>query len=441
VKRVSFRQFPLLVKVLIIVFTGVILFLVIIPMPEFDEPTSTVVYSKEGELLGARIASDGQWRFGQSTEVPDNYRKALINYEDRWFYFHPGVNPVSIFRAFFQNIRNREIVSGGSTITMQVARLSRDNPPRTIWGKMLETCMSLKLEMLKSKKQIIGMYAAAAPFGGNVIGIDAASWRYFNRPPEQLSWAEASLLAILPNAPSLLFPGKNEEKLKKKRDLLLLKLHQNKVIDKLTYEISVTEELPVKPIPLPDIAYHLTEKLAKSNKGENIKTTIDYLLQEKVNSIIELHHSSLSENNINSLSAIVVEVETGDIKAYAGNIKKGKKNTGEHVDVASSPRSSGSILKPFLYAAMLHDGLMLPNSLVADIPININGFSPRNFDYTYSGAVAASMALSKSLNIPAVEMLDEYDGARFLNLLRNLGFTTFKYPAEHYGLALILGGG
>ena len=410
-------------------------------MPKFDESTSTVVYSKEGELLGARIASDGQWRFRQSNEVPDNYKKALINYEDKWFYFHPGVNPVSLIRALFQNIRNGEVVSGGSTITMQVARLSRDNPPRTIAGKLLEICMSIKLEMLKSKKQIIGMYAAAAPFGGNVIGTDAASWRYFNRPSEQLSWAEASLLAILPNAPSLLFPGKNEEKLKKKRDALLLKLYKNNIIDKLTYEISVTEELPLKPIPLPDIAHHLTEKLAKSNKGENIKSTIDYSLQEKVNSIIELHHSTLSENNINNLSAIIVEVETGDILVYAGNIKKGKKNTGEHVDIASSARSSGSILKPFLYAAMLNDGMILPNSLVADIPININGFSPKNFDYNYSGAVPASMALSKSLNIPAVEMLDEYGGARFLNLLRNLGFTTFVYPAEHYGLSLILGGG
>ncbi len=418
-----------------------IILFIIIPLPEFKSPLSTVVFSKEGELLGARIAADGQWRFPENGKVPENYKKALIAYEDKWYFYHPGVNPVSIFRALVQNIKKGEVVSGGSTISMQVARMSRNNPPRTIAGKTLEILMSLKLEILKSKRQILRMYASSAPYGGNVVGIDAASWRYFNRPADQLSWAEASVLAILPNAPSLIFPGKNEQALKKKRDALLLKLLRNKTIDQLTYEVSISEELPLKPLPLPDVAYHVTEQFVRSDRGENIKTTIEYSLQQKVNEIIELHHFALSENQINNLAALVVEVETGNIIAYAGNVKVKKSRNGEHVDIASSPRSTGSILKPFLFAAMINSGELLPNALVKDIPMNINGFAPKNFDYSYSGAVPASQALSKSLNIPAVQMLQDFGEARFLNILKGLGLTTFSKPAEHYGLSLILGGG
>ncbi len=440
-KDFKFSNQPIWLKVILLLLAGLLLFLIVVPMPKFNDPTCTVVFSKEGELLGARIADDGQWRFPATKKLPGNYKKALIGFEDSWFYFHPGVNPVSLVRALYLNIRNKKVVSGGSTISMQVARLSRKNPARTIPGKLLEMCMAIKLEILKSKKHILGMYASAAPFGGNVVGIEAASWRYFNRPAEQLSWAEASVLAILPNAPSLMFPGKNAEKLRVKRNNLLLKLRDNNTIDQLTYELSIAEELPVKPLPLPEIANHVVEKFSKTDKGKNITSTIDYSLQQKVNNIVELHRSNLSENQIYNISALVTEVETGQIVAYVGNVQNINNKHNEQVDVAEAPRSSGSILKPFLYAGMLHSGEILPNTLVPDIPVNFNGFSPKNFDYTYSGAVPASQALSKSLNIPAVEMLQDFGEARFLNLLRNLKFSTFTFPAEHYGLSLILGGG
>jgi len=274
-----------------------------------------------------------------------------------------------------------------------------------------------------------------------VVGIDAASWRYFNRPPEQLSWAEAAMLAVLPNSPSLLYPGKNVALLKDKRDKLLRKLCKHGVIDPLTLDLSVAEPLPFKPNPLPVVAPHVVDQMTKERKGERVVTTIQFGLQQRVIDVVERHHQLLMQYGIHNIAAMVVEVETGNIRAYIGNTEDTGSKHGGHVDVAASPRSTGSIMKPFLYASMLHYGELLPNSLVPDIPVNFSGFSPKNFDYTYSGAVPASKALGKSLNIPAVEMLHQFGEARFLDVLRGCGFSTFNRPAEHYGLSLILGGG
>ena len=413
----------------------------LVPTPRFNDPTSTVVFSAENDLLGARIADDGQWRFPPVDSLPLNYRKALLAFEDRWFFYHPGVNPVSMIRALWLNIKRQKVVSGGSTITMQVARLSRKNPPRNLPGKMLETLMAFKLEILKSKTEILQLYTSTAPFGGNVVGIDAAAWRYFMRPANQLSWAEAATLAVLPNAPALIYPGKNPTLLKKKRDNLLYLLHQKGEIDALTYQLSIAELLPSQPNPLPKLASHAVEFLAKKHRGERLKTTIRSDWQQKANDIIIRHHLRLSENDIQNLAALIVEVETGNILAYVGNVPTLDKRHSGNVDIIQAPRSTGSILKPFLYAAMLHNGDILPNTLIRDVPINFSGYAPKNFDYNYSGAVPAAQALSRSLNVPAVEMLHQFGESRFLSVLNDLGFTTFTHPAEHYGLSLILGGG
>ena len=333
------------------------------------------------------------------------------------------------------------MVSGGSTITMQVARMSRKNPPRNIGGKLLELGMAVKLELFKSKRDIMKLYASNAPFGGNVVGIDAASWRYFNRPATELSWAEAATLAVLPNAPSLIYPGKNSDILKLKRDGLLFNLYKDKAFDSLTYSLSIAESLPGNPVPLPNIASHAVEKMAALDKGERVKTSIEFELQKKVNAIVERHHKLQQQNDIQNISAVIVEVESGEILTYVGNTFDPENEFQGQVDVISSPRSTGSILKPFLYAAMLQTGELLPNMLVKDVPVNFSGYSPQNFDFTYSGAVPAANALSRSLNVPAVEMLHQFGEARFLAVLRSYGFTTFNKSAEHYGLSLILGGG
>ena len=412
------------------------------PIPAFRVPFSTVVEARDGSLLGARIADDGQWRFPGFEKVPEKFEKSLLTFEDRYFYWHPGINPVSIVRAFISNIKAGEIVSGGSTITMQVARISRGNRPRTYGEKFIEILSALKLELFRSKKKILQMYVANAPFGGNTVGLEAASWRYTGKSSAELTWAEAAALAILPNSPALVFPGKNQEILRARRDELLNRLHERNYIDSLTLVLALDEPLPGEPKNLPVKAPHLTDLFYMQNRGNMIRTTIDPLLQERATAIINAHQKNLAENYIFNSACIIVEVDSGNVLAYVGNSTLD--DAGEHggdVDIIRSQRSTGSILKPFLYAGMQYSGDILPNTLIADIPTRFPGFSPKNFDLKYRGAVSASLALSQSLNIPAVKMLQKYNPEKFLGLLHLTGFTTFNKPADHYGLSLILGGG
>jgi penicillin-binding protein 1C len=412
------------------------------PLPGFRKPLSTVVEARDGSLLGARIADDGQWRFPPSGQVPEKFEKSLLTFEDRWFYYHPGINPVSILRAIKNNIKAREVVSGGSTITMQVSRISRGNKSRTYREKIIEVLSAFKLELFMSKKNILELYASNAPFGGNTVGLEAASWRYTGKSSADITWAEAAALAILPNAPSLVFPGRNQRILKTRRDLLLKQLFKRKYIDSLTLVLALDEPLPGEPRQLPSGAPHLTDHFFSSNKEEIVKTTIDPALQERATEILNTHQKDLEGNFIFNSACLIVEVETGNVVAYVGNSTlEDAASHGGDVDIIRSPRSTGSILKPILYAGMQYSGDILPNSLVADIPTRFPGFSPKNFDQSFSGAVSASTALSQSLNIPAVKMLQKYNPSKFLDLLHKTGFTTFSKSADYYGLSLILGGG
>jgi penicillin-binding protein 1C len=412
------------------------------PLPVFRAPHSTVIEASDGSLLGARIAGDGQWRFPASGKIPDKFEKALLTFEDKWFYYHPGVNPVSILRALNNNIKAGEIVSGGSTITMQVARISRGNKPRNYKEKCIEILSALKLELFHSKKNILQLYASNAPFGGNTVGLEAAAWRFTGKSSADLTWAEAAALAILPNSPALVFPGRNQEILKKRRDDLLKRLHKRKYIDSLTMVLALDEPLPGGPKPLPSKAPHLSDHFYQTNKGEMVRTTIDPVLQERATEILNAHQKDLAGNFIFNSACLIVEVETGNVLVYVGNntLYDASVHSGD-VDNIRSLRSTGSILKPFLYAGMQYSGDILPNSLIADIPTRFPGFSPKNFDETYSGAVGAGFALSQSLNIPAVKMLQKYNSGKLLELLHKTGFTGFNKPADHYGLSLILGGG
>jgi penicillin-binding protein 1C len=412
-------------------------------MPSFDAPLSTVVEASDGSLLGARVAADGQWRFPPPDSLPEKYVTSLINYEDRWFRWHPGVNPVALAKALADNIRAGEIVRGGSTITMQVARLARGNPQRTYTGKIIEIFSALKLELFSSKKKILLLYAANAPFGGNTVGLEAAAWRYTGRSINDLSWAEAATLAVLPNAPSLIFPGRRSEMLRQKRDDLLMLLEKRGEIDSITCSLAMSEPLPGAPLPMPSSAPHLTDRLWLDKPGERVMTTVDPVLQKEVSALVNSHQAAMEGNLIHNAAALVVEVSAGSVLAYAGNstLPDTARQYGRNVDIIPSPRSTGSIMKPFLYAGLLSSGEILPDALVPDIPTRFQGFRPENADFTYSGAVPAGDALARSLNIPAVRMLQMMNEERFLNLLHRLGFTTFDKPASHYGLSLILGGG
>lgn len=400
---------------------------------------STVVVDSSGELLGARIADDGQWRFPPSDAVPEKFAAALVAYEDKHFYSHIGVDPMAVARAMRQNRRAGRTVSGASTITMQVMRLSRGRE-RTLGAKLLEAFEATRLEAGRSKDEILALYAAHAPFGGNVVGLDAASWRYFGRDAAEMSWAEAAALAVLPNAPSLVHPGRNRELLLEKRNSLLRRLYERGVMSVTDYELALEEELPGEPRELPSYARHLVDYYYLTRRGEKVVTDIDLSLQKRVEYVADRWNGELSKEQIADLAVVVMDVVTGKLIAYVGNACADKRRYGSEVDVARSPRSTGSILKPFLYEACLQDGTILPNTLLSDIPININGFAPQNFSRQFSGAVPAADALARSLNVPAVHMLQQYGVPRFKERLGYLGMTTLTRDASDYGLSLILGG-
>ena len=412
-----------------------------LPSPLFKDPYATVVYDRQGRLLGARIAADGQWRFPPSDSVPDKFTTCLLQFEDKHFYWHPGFNPVSLGRALWQDIRAGKIVSGGSTITMQTIRLVRKDKPRTVWEKVIEIWLAFRLEVSYSKSSILGMYASHAPFGGNNVGLAAASWRYFGRPPKELSWAESAVLAVLPNAPAAIHPGRNRDVLLEKRNRLLKSLLARGTIDAVTYNLACDEPLPQDPLPLPNTARHLVGRFYKEKAGKQIMTSIDAGLQEKVSVIASRHQQVLEANQVFNAAVLVMDLNSGEVLAYVGNTAD--ENDSVHspdVDIIMAPRSSGSILKPFLYAAMMDAGELLPGMLVPDIPSYFSGFSPKNFSQTYDGAVPAHYALSRSLNIPAVYLLKQYGVQPYYDLLKKLGMTTLNKPASHYGLSLILGG-
>ncbi|MDO3644162.1 penicillin-binding protein 1C [Mucilaginibacter sp. L3T2-6] len=422
------------------------LFWFCLPKPMFNSPTSYVIDDADGQLLGAAIASDGQWRFPHNASVPQKFKQCIMAFEDKRFMHHPGVDIFALARAVKQNFHSGKVTSGGSTITMQVIRLATKHK-RNLWNKLKEIFMALRLEAGYTKDEILSLYASNAPFGTNVIGLDAASWRYFGRSPDKLSWGEMAAMAVLPNSPSLVHPGKNRLILLKKRNLLLDKLYHQGVIDSTTAVLAKFEPVPDRPVALPQLAPHLLQRFKRDNEttihgDTRLKTTIKATLQQQVSDVLERHHQVLKSNEINNIAAVVLDVETGAALAYAGNISHPEDPEMESdVDVADAPRSPGSTLKPLLYANMLHDGLLLPNSLMPDIPTQIAGYHPENFDLGYDGAVPASRALSRSLNVPAVKMLQQFKYERFYDVLRKMGITTLKKPADHYGLSLILGGG
>ena len=398
---------------------------------------STVVESAEGELLGARIAADGQWRFPPCDTVPERFATALVQFEDRQFWWHPGVNPVAMGRALIQNARSGHVVSGGSTLTMQVIRLSRQKE-RTVWQKIVESVLATRLELRCRKRTILALYASHAPFGGNVVGLEAAAWRYFGRPASELSWAEAATLAVLPNAPSTLHLSRGREELLAKRNRLLHRLLEHGDLTADTYEAALEEPLPDAPLPLPSYASHFVERCPK---GVRTRTSIRLPLQKAVSAVADRQSDDLAKEGVADLAVVVFDNATGEIVAYVGNASPERERSGVQVDIAASPRSTGSILKPFLYAAALQEGEILPRTLLPDIPVNLGGFAPQNFDRQYYGAVPAAEALARSLNIPAVFLLRQYGVPKFHALLQSLGLTTLTQSPGYYGLSLILGGG
>ncbi len=437
-----FKRIKISVKKLILIIIGIILIIAykqILPSKLFNASYSTVIKDKTGELLGAHVSDDGQYRFPETDSVPYKFKKAIITFEDKRFYEHPGVDIFSLIRAAKQNIKAGKIVSGGSTITMQVIRLSRKEKNRTVREKIKEIILATRLEFSCSKDDILKLYASHAPFGGNVVGIDAAAWRWFGTSADKLSWAQAATLAVLPNSPALIHPGRNRKTLKEKRNRLLKKLLDNEIIEAETYDLAIDEDVPEKPKTFPSTAKHLMMRIYKEKTAVS-RTTLDADLQKKINQIAKKHYARLSGNHINNSAILVLDVKTGAVVAYMGNYSGNSSKNADDVDIITSVRSTGSVLKPFLYASMLTEGDILPNTLVYDIPTRIGGYTPKNYGRNYDGAVPAKEALARSLNIPAVRMLRHYGQEKFYHKLRDIGLTTLNFPPDHYGLSLILGG-
>lgn len=429
-------------KILLSLITATLVagYALMLPRQLFDVPYSTVLYARDGELLHARVAADGQWRFPPENHLPEKYVAALVEYEDHRFFHHPGVSLPAVVRAALQNWQAERVVSGGSTLTMQLVRLSRGNPPRTVPEKLREMVTATRIEWSYTKEEILALYAAHAPFGGNVVGLEAAAWRYFGHSPEDLSWAEAATLAVLPNSPALIHPGRGREALQAKRNRLLERLLRNGTLDTLEYTAALIEPLPSAPTVLPQQAQQLAGGLPA---GTLLHASIDAALQERAQQIVDHYGAGpLAANRIRNAAALIADVQSGEVLAYVGNITPSSADAddGRAVDIVQSRRSTGSLLKPFLYAALLSEGQILPHTLVFDTPLNLGGFTPTNYDKQFSGVVPASTAVARSLNVPTVRMLAQYNSGRFLSLLRSMGLTTLDRSADNYGATLVLGG-
>lgn len=409
--------------------------------PLFTAPRSTVLLDRNGATLCASVALDGQWRMPSGDSIPERFERCLIAFEDRHFRSHFGVHLPSLLRAVQQNRKVGRVVSGGSTITMQVARMARGDRARTWWNKLVEVLIALRLEVRYTKDEILALYAANAPFGGNVVGLEAASWRWFGRASHELGWAESATLAVLPNAPARIHPGKQRDALRNKRDRLITYLRSVGTLDSLSAELAMEEPLPDAPLALPRSAPHLLTTLEQRGlRGTRIRTTIDINLQQRVTAIAERHAQALRANEVYNVAVLVLDTRSGEVLTYLGNLPSADAQHAGAVDIINARRSTGSLLKPFLYADMLQSGELMPDQLVADLPTHYEGFAPRNFDERYDGAVPASHALARSLNIPAVRALHQHGIQRTLHTLRGMGLAHIDRSADNYGLSLIVGG-
>nr|WP_207200714.1 peptidoglycan glycosyltransferase PbpC [Pseudomonas sp. TH21] len=407
-----------------------------LPLPEDD--LARVVLAEDGTPLWRFADANGVWRYPvQTAEVSPYYLDALLTYEDRWFYQHPGVNPLALVRATWQNLTGARVVSGGSTLSMQVARLL-DPHSRTFHGKLRQLWRTAQLEWHLSKEQILNLYLNRAPFGGTLQGVAAASWAYLGKSPAQLTHAEAALLAVLPQAPSRLRPDRHPQRAQEARDKVLLRLAEFQVWPQPAVDEALEEPLLLAPRLEPSLAPLLARRLNRPDSPPLIRTTLDATLQRRLEDLLLGWRARLPEHT--SAAILVVEEETMAVRAYLGSVDINDTKRFGHVDMISALRSPGSTLKPFLYGMALDDGLIHSESLLQDVPRRYGDYRPGNFSMGFTGAVPASTALSSSLNLPAVQLLEAYGPKRFAAQMR-IGGVPLALPAlAEPNLALILGG-
>ncbi len=421
----------------------IVCFYLIIPFskPLFKEEYSTTVKASNGSLLHVFINANEQWYFPpDTTVVPNKLKTAVIAFEDEHFYQHWGIDVRAILRAMWQNIQNGQIVSGASTIPMQIARMSAPKK-RTYINKFREICLAIKLDLHYSKEQLLKLYLDHAPYGGNVIGYRTAAFKFYGKDASLLTWGEAATLAVLPNAPGMIYPKDSSAPLRNKRNRLLKKMLDKGVISDQNYRLALLEDLPDRFISFESHAPHLARRLKSASPQQwLLQTTLDETTQKRCVQLAGKYRKIYAPYDINNLSILVADTKTGAIKAYVGSPDFFDAQHGGQVDGVMAARSSGSILKPFLYALSIDEGIILPQSYVRDLPTYFDGFSPRNANREFQGVVTAHESLVRSLNIPAVRLLNYYGVYQFYSFLKLAGTSTLFRNADEYGLPLILGG-
>jgi len=408
------------------------------PLPMPGDDLARVVLAEDGTPLWRFADADGVWRYPVSPqEVSPLYLEALLAYEDRWFYHHPGVNPMALARAAWLNLRGGRVVSGGSTLSMQVARLL-DPHDRTLSGKLRQLWRTAQLEWHLSKDEILQLYLNRAPFGGTLQGVAAASWAYLGKSPKHLTPAEAALLAVLPQAPSRLRPDRHPERAQRARDKVLQRLAEYQVWPAQRIDEAREEPLLLAPRQEPALAPLLARRLNTPNSPPLIRTTLDAALQRRLEDLLMGWRARLPERT--SAALLVVETQSMAVRAYLGSIDLNDERRFGHVDMVHALRSPGSTLKPFLYAMAMDDGLIHSESLLQDVPRRYGDYRPGNFSMGFSGPVSASSALALSLNLPAVQLLEAYGPKRFAAQMRMGGMALVLPPLAEPNLSLILGG-
>lgn len=429
-------------RLALIIFSVLFFGFFLIPVPGDQTIYSKTVYDQEGALLSATTSADGQWALPLTEELPTHFNQAIVCYEDEYMGWHPGINPVSIAKSLVLNLRAGKVKRGGSTIAMQVMRMRFRHRKRSVGNKVVEMLAALKYSLLHTDETLLHDWAAIAPFGGNTVGAQAASLRYFGRNLDELSWAEYALLAVLPNNPTAINVGRQKAKLKLKRDELLKKLARKGYFSEDNLQVYSDEDLPSDLFAIPQRAYHFLRFCSIKEPGEfRYQSTIDGRIQDRLNQLMNAEAALLQAQDIQNMSAVVIDIQENTLLAYVGNVNNSNKRFAYN-DLVQAQRGYGSLLKPLLYANALQRTLRLPSEMLPDIPISIGDFRPENFDKKYRGSVAMDDALIQSLNVPMVRLLYDMGYPEFYHLVHDdLRIGGLDKGADHYGLSIILGGG
>jgi penicillin-binding protein 1C len=408
---------------------------------QLHKPPSQAIYDQDGKLLRAFLSPDEKWRMPCTLdEVSPYLQKALITVEDRYFRYHPGVNPWALGRAAYLNLKHGRVISGGSTITMQVARMM-EHRKRTVFSKLVEMMRALKLELFYSKRRILELYFNLAPYGGNVEGVEAACYYYFQKSPAEISLGQAALLAAIPNSPSQLNPVSSPDVAKKKRDEVLKCLLTRKVITKAEYQRATDEELIIENPGIPFDAPHFTDLVHGLHPGKaRVYSTLDREIQGKCAQIVKKHLAEWRSRGITNAAVVVLDNKTNSLRALVGSYDFFDQDNSGQVNGAICPRSPGSALKPLLYAHAIEKGLITPSAILQDVPVNFAGYVAENYDGKYHGVVTVKEALTRSLNVPAVLLLADVGVWDFISFLKDGGISTLNPKKTDYGLSVILGG-